>query len=102
MNSQIKIHYIHSYLPLYEKLLYPIRDTAKNILEVGIGNFIYKNGGSVLLWSQYFSNAKIYGIDVLPKDRVIKKIKKDMMILFLQLIELTDKDIFFLTNKKNE
>ena len=92
MNSQIKIHYIHSYLPLYEKLLYPIRDTAKNILEVGIGNFIYKNGGSVLLWSQYFS----------PKDRVIKKIKKDMMILFLQLIELTDKDIFFLTNKKNE
>jgi len=75
----------HSYISLYEKLLYPIRDTAKNVLEIGIGNFKAKNGGSILLWSQYFSNAKIYGIDILPKHRVLDELyEKDNVELFTE------------------
>ena len=35
----------HSYLPFYETLLKPIKDSATNILEVGIGDFGEKNGG---------------------------------------------------------
>ena len=34
----------HSYLDLYEKLLYTKKNTAKNILEIGIGDFEDKNG----------------------------------------------------------
>ena len=48
----------HSYLPLYDKLLEGKKDTAKNVLEVGV----YK-GGSIKLWHDYFVNATIYGIE---------------------------------------
>ena len=44
----------HSYLPTYEQLFRSKIETAENVLEVGIGNFYEKNGGSILLWSQYF------------------------------------------------
>ncbi len=39
----------HSYLDLYDILLKPLQHTATNILEVGIGNFEEKIGGSLLL-----------------------------------------------------
>ena len=49
---------IHSYLPLYQKLLINKKETAKNVLEVGIAT-----GGSIKLWSDFFTNAKVYGLD---------------------------------------
>lgn len=49
---------VHSYLPVYEEILAPYRHTAKNVLEIGLFN-----GASMLLWEQYFTNAKIHGID---------------------------------------
>ena len=49
---------IHSYIDTYEKLFSSIKDTTKNVLEIGI-----KEGGSLLLWHDYFENAIIYGID---------------------------------------
>lgn len=70
----------HSYLPLYDNLLKPIKDTATNILEVGIGDFQTKNGGSLLLWTNYFTNATIYGIDILPLDRVLDEVINDPSI----------------------
>ena len=39
----------HSYLPLYEYLLNPIKDSAKSVLEVGVSK-----GGSIKLWKDYF------------------------------------------------
>lgn len=48
---------VHDYLSVYEEILAPYRETAKNILEIGI----FK-GASLLLWEQYFSG-KVYGID---------------------------------------
>lgn len=59
----------HSYLPTYEQLFRSKIETAENVLEVGIGDFYEKNGGSILLWSQYFKNANIIGVDVLPIQR---------------------------------
>jgi hypothetical protein len=70
----------HSYLPLYESLLEPIKDTALNVLEVGIGDFAPKNGGSLLLWTNYFSKATIYGIDKLPLDRVLDELIDDSSV----------------------
>lgn len=48
---------VHSYLPIYESLLTPYRETARNILEIGI----FK-GHSLLMWEQYFKG-KVYGVD---------------------------------------
>lgn len=70
----------HSYLQLYETLLEPIKDTADNILEVGIGDFGIKNGGSLLLWTKYFTKATIHGIDILPLNRVLDEVINDPSI----------------------
>ena|ERR1035437_7980750 len=48
---------VHDYLGIYERYLEPYRDTAINILEIGLFN-----GASLLMWEQYFSG-KVYGID---------------------------------------
>ena len=52
-------------------------NAKKNILEVGIGDFGYKNGGSLLLWKNYFTNATIFGVDILPLDRVLDDLIND-------------------------
>ena len=49
----------HSYLPVYEELFSPFRDTCKNILEVRVFD-----GGSIKLWEDYFPVANIYGLDL--------------------------------------
>ena len=67
----------HSYLELYEKLLSPKKDTAKNILEIGIGERKVKNGGSIKLWKDYFANATIYALDIIPKERVLDELVND-------------------------
>lgn len=49
----------HRYCSLvYDKLFAPYRDLELTILEIGICH-----GGSLVLWNDYFSNAKIIGID---------------------------------------
>lgn len=53
-NTKTDKNTIHSYLPLYQKLLISKKETAKNVLEVGI-----YNGGSIKLWSDFFTNANV-------------------------------------------
>ena len=48
---------VHSYLPVYQKL-FGNKD-VKNILEIGV-----QRGGSIKLWSDYFPNAHVFGIDL--------------------------------------
>lgn len=50
---------IHSYFQVYDPLLAPLRDAAKNVLEVGV-----ERGGSILLWHEAFPNAIIHGVDI--------------------------------------
>lgn len=49
---------VHSYIPVYEKILAPYRETAKNVLEIGLFN-----GHSLRMWEDYFISADIYGMD---------------------------------------
>jgi len=70
----------HSYLDLYQELLSSKKYTAKNILEIGIGDFKEKNGGSVKLWYEYFINADIYSMDILGPERVLDEIKNNNRI----------------------
>lgn len=51
----------HSYLGVYDTLLEKYRDTATNVLEIGISG-----GYSHILWSRFFTKAQIYGVDISP------------------------------------
>jgi hypothetical protein len=84
----------HSYIPLYEKLLKSKKDTATNVLEIGIGDFGEKNGGSIQMWKKYFTNAKIYGLDILPIDRVMDELINDDRIILYTSTDAYDDDFF--------
>jgi GR25 family glycosyltransferase involved in LPS biosynthesis len=67
----------HSYFDLYNSLFNKIRNTAKNVLEIGVGNFNEKNGGSIILWKLYFKNATIHCADIISENRVYDIILND-------------------------
>lgn len=48
----------HQFLNFYDRYLEHIRNTATNILEIGVFQ-----GSSLYMWHEYFPNAMIYGID---------------------------------------
>lgn len=50
---------VHSYLDVYDKLFSSYKDEEFSFLEVGV-----REGGSIRLWGDYFSRAKIYGYDI--------------------------------------
>jgi hypothetical protein len=100
-NSKTDKHTVHSYLPLYEKLFHRKKETAKNILEVGIGDFVEKNGGSIKLWRDYFINANIYALDILPKERIIDELLNDSRVKLYTLSNAYDSD-FFIKNFLNK
>jgi len=84
----------HSYLPLYEELLKSKKDTATNVLEIGIGDFEEKNGGSIKLWRDYFTNATIYGLDILPKERVYDELLNDNRVILHTSVDAYNDDFF--------
>jgi len=55
---------MHSYIEAYDKLFIGYKEKAINILEVGVNE-----GGSVRLWSEYFTNANIFGYDIVKTAR---------------------------------
>lgn len=67
-NTRTDKNTLHSYLPVYESLFAPKRQTAKHVLEIGIAQ-----GGSIKLWRDYFPTATIHAVDIyseseLPSD----------------------------------
>jgi hypothetical protein len=48
----------HNYIDFYESIFSPLKEKQLNILEIGV-----LFGNSLKLWSDYFINSKIYGID---------------------------------------
>ena len=100
-NSKTDKNTTHSYLDLYEKLLFKKKETALNVLEVGIGDFTYKNGGSIKLWRNYFTNATIYGLDILPITRVIDELLNDSRVILYTSIDAYNNN-FFITHFLNK
>jgi cephalosporin hydroxylase len=76
-NSRTDKNTVHSYLPLYQQLLIKKKDTAKNVLEIGI-----YYGGSIKLWNDFFINAKIHGLDISPFENVWNELKNDNVELY--------------------
>ena len=79
----------HSYIPLYQELLEGKKETAKNVLEVGI----YK-GGSIKLWSEFFTNATIYGLDIVSFDFVLDELKNKNNIKLYTSYDAYDENTF--------
>jgi cephalosporin hydroxylase len=52
------------------------KETAKNVLEVGI-----YHGGSIKLWSDFFVNATVYGLDIADNIKCTEIKSKDNIIL---------------------
>jgi len=50
----------HNYIPFYEQILRDKKESAKNVLEIGVAG-----GASLKMWRDYFENATIYGWDIL-------------------------------------
>jgi hypothetical protein len=84
----------HSYLPLYQSLLESKRETARNVLEIGIGDFGPKNGGSIKLWADYFTSATIYGLDILPRERVMDELLNDDRVVLFTSTDAYDVGFF--------
>jgi hypothetical protein len=79
----------HSYLPLYQNLLISKKDTAKNVLEVGI-----HRGGSIKLWNDFFPNATVYGLDINNSDSVWEEINNKEKIILYTSTDAYNNDIF--------
>lgn len=60
---------VHSYLDVYEELFSSKKKSATHILEIGIGPYP-PNGGSILMWAEYFKNAEIHTADIISIDQV--------------------------------
>lgn len=74
-NSRTDKNTTHSYLPLYEHLLRERKESAKNVLEVGI-----YLGGSIKLWRDYFTNAHVYALDIMHISQIWDVLKNDERI----------------------
>jgi hypothetical protein len=81
---------LHSYLDLYQELLCSKKNTAKNILEIGIGYYYHPNGGSIKLWYDYFLNANIYALDIQHIDNIWDEIKNKNRIKLLTSTDAYD------------
>ena len=89
---------VHSYLPLYQKLFIGKKETANNVLEIGI-----YNGGSIKLWNDFFTNANIYGLDIMDSKYICDEIKNKEKIILYTSINAYDNFFFtinFLNKKK--
>jgi cephalosporin hydroxylase len=94
-NSKTDKNTTHSYLPLYQKLLISKKETAKNVLEVGICH-----GGSIKLWNDFFTNATIYGLDIMNINNVWENIKNKEQIILHTSKDAYNED-FFIANFLN-
>jgi hypothetical protein len=66
-NTKTDKNTLHSYLDLYQNLLVGKRNTAKNVLEIGICC-----GGSIKLWNDFFINANIHALDIMNENEILK------------------------------
>ena len=95
-NSRTDKNTTHSYLDLYHQLLRSKKETAKNVLEVGI-----YAGGSIKLWSDFFTNATVYGLDIINIQNIWEGIKYNDKIILHTSIDAYNND-FFINNFLNK
>jgi len=95
-NSKTDKNTQHSYLGLYQSLLANKKNTAKNVLEIGIGggHTYGGGGGSIKLWNDFFPNATVYGLDVASINDVWDGIKNQERIKLYTSTDAYNEDFF--------
>jgi hypothetical protein len=88
-NNRTDKNTTHSYLDLYERLLSNKKDTAINVLEVGI-----HVGGSIKLWHDYFQNATVHALDVMNINSVWDVLKNNDRIKLYTSTNAYDENAF--------
>ncbi len=94
-NERTDKNTVNSFLPVYQKLFVGKKETAKNILEIGI-----EKGGSIKLWSDYFKNATIHGVDMMNLNNVWDGIKnKENIKLYTTANAYNEYVVFFIKSQ---
>lgn len=75
----------HDYLEGYYSKEFTNPDVVSAVLEIGV-----QNGGSLILWHEWFKNAKVIGIDV--TDAVLENYKEASLCREFPRIEITIAD----------
>lgn len=88
-NSRTDKNTTHSYLPLYQELLASKKETAKNVLEIGIWN-----GGSIKMWNDFFTVANVHALDILDPSHIWDGIKNNRRIILYPSTDAYDNDFF--------
>lgn len=88
-NAKTDKNTLHSYLPLYQKLLEGKQETARNVLEIGI-----QSGGSIQLWNAFFPNATVHGVDVMHISSVWESLKNNNKIVLHTSMDAYDEKMF--------
>jgi hypothetical protein len=61
----------HGFTEIYEHLFSPLRSSPVRICEIGIAG-----GGSLRMWSEYFSKSTVFGIDIYSLDELHRLLPK--------------------------
>ncbi|MCK5706980.1 MAG: class I SAM-dependent methyltransferase [Candidatus Aureabacteria bacterium] len=78
----------HGFIEIYEHIFSPLKDSTTRFCEIGIGR-----GGSLIMWSNFFKNADIFGIDIFKmthlntkriKTYITDQSKKDQLKKFIE------------------
>lgn len=58
----------HNYTRIYQSEFAALRETARGVIEIGIGGQTYRGtaGASLKMWAEYFPNAQVVGVDLDP------------------------------------
>lgn len=59
------------YLTAYNEIFDPIRNNSISLLELGVST-----GASLALWAEYFSLARIAGVDILPRPSLVPNLER--------------------------
>ena len=81
-NARTDKNTVHTYLDLYQSLLISRKESAKHVLEIGIGDGSQgiSNGGSIKLWHDFFLNATVHALDICSYDFIWDGIKNNERI----------------------
>lgn len=101
-NTRTDKNTTHSYLELYERILNKKKETATEVLEIGIGvvDHICGDGGSIKLWKDYFLNATVHAVDIKHIDTVWSGIKDQPRIILHTSVDAYNKAFIDNLNRK--
>ena len=88
-NTRTDKNTVHSYLDIYQTLFADKQTTATHVLEIGI-----YLGGSIKLWSDFFQNANVYGLDCMNLQDGWEGIRHNEEIQLLTSIDAYDEPFF--------